>query len=445
MRVVAFCAAAVLFVGLLFGIAPAWQATRFSLPRAIASETRTTTGGSGRLRSLLVAGEVATAVLLLFGAGLLLRTLSALQDVDRGYRAEGVLTMIVDPLGSRYPTDASLLQFFDQVEREVTSVPGVRTVAWASSVPLGSPAEQVSFELAGRPPPDQSLRPMADYKLVSPGYFRTIGLPIVTGRGFDGRDTGAATPVCIVSEAFVRRHLPGKSPIGARIATRPADSAQSPPVIREIVGVARQVKGRLDEKQEVIQIYVPMAQNPSDDIFLLVGSSPEQAGTLAPAVRAAIGRVDVEQLVSVRDVMTLEEVERSATASHRFRAVLVLTFAGLALILAMVGVFGVLAYAVQQRTRELGVRRALGAKTRDVLRLVIGSAARVVATGAIIGLALSAALGRLLSTMLYGVQPLDPATFALVVVALVLTAAVATAGPAWRATRVDPAVALRGD
>jgi putative ABC transport system permease protein len=445
MRVVAFCAGAALLVGILFGIAPAWQATRISLPRAIASETRTATGGSGRLRSLLVAGEVAIAVLLLFGAGLLLRTLSALHDVDRGYRAQGVLTMAVDPLGSRYPTDASLLQFFDQVEREVRSVPGVRSTAWASSVPLGSSSEQVSFELAGKPPPDPSKRPMADYKTVSPAYFRTLGLPILTGRGFDRRDTGAAIPVCIVSEAFVRRHLQGKSPIGLRVALRPADSGQAEPVVREIVGVARQVKGRLDEKEDVVQIYVPVAQNPADDIYLLVGSTPEQASTLGPAVRAAIGRVDKEQLVSVRDVMTLEQVERGATASHRFRAVLVLTFAGLALLLAMVGVFGVLAYAVQQRTRELGVRRALGATTGDVLRLVIASATRVVATGAIVGLALSAAFGRLLSTMLYGVQPLDPATFALVVLALLVTAALATAGPAWRATRVDPAIALRGD
>ena len=162
-------------------------------------------------------------------------------------------------------------------------------------------------------------------------------------------------------------------------------------------------------------------------------------------VRASIGRVDKQQLVSVRDIRTLTDVARSATARHRFRAVLVMTFAVLALLLAMVGVFGILAYSVQQRVRELGVRRALGATTRDVLRLVVGHAVRLIAAGAVIGLALAVAFTRVLSTMLYGVQPLDPATFAFVTVALVVTAAVATCGPAWQAIRVDPAVALRGD
>jgi putative ABC transport system permease protein len=446
MRVVAFCATAALGVGLLFGIAPAWQATQLSHPRAIASDTRTTTGRGGRLRSLLVVGEVATAVLLLFGGGLLLRTLLALEQVDRGYRAGSVLTMMVDPIGSRYPTEAALLQFFGDVEREVKTVPGVRSVAWASDVPLGTiPPEQAFVEITGRPPPDESERPLADFHIVSPDYFRTLGLPLLEGRGFDARDTSDKGAVCIVNEAFVRRHLQGKSPIGLRIATRPAASTETPPTTREIVGVARQVKGRLDEKEDVAQIYVPLAQNPIDDIFMLVGATSAPADALTPAIRGAIGRIDKEQLVGVRSAITLEDVERGATARHRFRAILVLTFAGLALLLAMVGVFGILAYAVEHRVRELGVRRALGATTRDVLRLVVGNAARLVAAGAVIGLALSVAFSRLLSTLLYGVEPLDPATFVFVAIALAVTAAAATAGPAWRATRVDPAIALRGD
>jgi putative ABC transport system permease protein len=205
------------------------------------------------------------------------------------------------------------------------------------------------------------------------------------------------------------------------------------------------VKGRPDEAEELVQIYVPLAQDPLDDMFMVVRPESGRAEALVPSVRAAIARIDTEQIVSVRDVMTLADVAWDATARHRFRAVLVVALAGLALALAMIGVFGILAYSVQQRVREFGVRRALGATTNDVLRLVVGSAVRVVATGAVLGLALSAALSRLLATMLFGVQPLDPVTFASVTILLALTAAVSIAGPAWRATRVDPAVALRGE
>jgi putative ABC transport system permease protein len=446
LRVVAFCGAAALLVGLLFGLAPAWQATEFSSAQAIASNSRTATGRGGRIRSVLVMGEVATAVLLLFGAGLLLRTLIAVESVDRGYRAKRVLTMMVDPLGSRYPTAAALLQFFDAVEREITVLPGVRSVAWTSTLPLGpSDAGQSFFEIAGDPPVDDSQRPIADYQIVSPAYFRTLDLPVVAGRGFDDRDRRDGVPVCIVNEAFVRGYLRGRSPIGLRVSLRPTESAQTPPVLREIVGVARQVKGRPDEQADLVQVYVPMAQDVVDDIYLVVGPTSGRAEGLASSVRAAIGRVDKEQLVSVRGVMTLEDVAWEATERHRFRAVMVMTFAGLALLLAMVGVFGILAYSVQQRVRDFAVRRALGATTSDVLRLVLGSAARVIAAGAVIGLLLSVVLGRLLGTMLFGVQPLDPMTFATVTIVLALTAAVSTAGPAWRAARIDPAVALRSE
>jgi putative ABC transport system permease protein len=246
-----------------------------------------------------------------------------------------------------------------------------------------------------------------------------------------------------VNEAFVRAHVQGRSPLGLRIATRPAGAAQARPMLREIVGVARHVKGRPDETEALVQIYVPLAQNLRDDIYLVVRPSSGDAADLAPSVRAAIGRVDKAQLVSVRGVMTLDDIASEATSRHRFRAVMVMTFAGLALLLAMVGVFGVLAYSVQQRTREFGVRMALGASLTDVLRLVVGSAVRLIAAGAAIGLAVAAVLGRLLATVLFGVQPLDPLTFASVTIVLALTAAVATAAPAWRAARIDPAVTLR--
>jgi putative ABC transport system permease protein len=216
-------------------------------------------------------------------------------------------------------------------------------------------------------------------------------------------------------------------------------------VVREIVGVASQVKERPDETEDFVQIYVPLAQDATDDLYLIVRPESERAEMLAPSVRAAIGRIDKEQLVSVRNVVTLEDVAWEATSRHRFRAVLVMTFAALAVALAMVGVFGILAYTIQQRSRDFGVRRALGATTTDVLRLVLGSAVRVITAGAVIGLALSALLGPLLRTVLFGVEPLDPVTFVSVTIVLALAAAASTAGPAWRATRIDPAVALRAE
>ena len=444
LRLVLVCAGAALFVGVLFGLAPAWRATAVPSAQALAVDNRTTVGGGGALRNLLVAGEVATAVLLLVAAGLLLRTLLAVQTVDRGYHAESVLTMIVDPLASRYPTNERLLQFYNAVADEVRALPGVRGVAWASTLPLGpSYAGRAAVAIVGDPPVDPSQRPTADYQIVSPSYFETLDLPIVSGRAFDIRDTRDGVSVCIVNEAFARAHLRGRPPIGMRVAVQ-ADENQ-PPQQREIVGVARQVKGRPDELEDFQQVYVPLAQAPLDDIFLVVRPASGRAGVLAPSVRAAIGRVDKEKLVSVRSVLTLEDVAWEATARHRFRAVLVTAFAALALVLAMVGLFGSLAYSVQRRIRDLGVRRALGATTGDVVRAVAGSAVPVLAVGVLVGLALAVALGRLLASMLFGVAALDPLTFVLVIAVLGLTAVIAIASPVWKATRVDPVVALRSE
>ena len=245
-----------------------------------------------------------------------------------------------------------------------------------------------------------------------------------------------------MNEAFARS-FHGRSAIGQRVALRPTAAPQEKPALLEIVGVARQVKGRPDEAKDFVQLYVPMAQDLSDDMFLVVRPKSGRAEALAPSVRAAISRVDTEQLVSVRSVMTLEDIAWAATGRHRFRAVMVVAFAALALVLAMVGLIGILAYSVQQHVRDFGVRRALGATTNDVLRLVIANAARVVATGAAIGLVLSAVCGRLIQTMLFGVRPLDLATFVFVTIVLAIIAALSIVGPAWRAARIDPAVALR--
>ena len=442
-RVIGFCAMAAIGVGLLFGMAPAWQATRQSAASVIGSDSRSTSGRGGRMRALLVTGEVAVAVLLLFGAGLLLRTLAAVESFDRGYRAASVLSLYVDPIGSRYPTPEALQQFYDDIEREVRATAGVADAAWTSAIPLGTLFDGYTFDVVGKPPADPGQRPTTSYQTVSPTYFSTLDLPIVEGRGFTTADSRTAAPVAIINEAFARRYFPDGSPLGRQIAVHATDGPQSPPSIRTIVGVARQVKSRPDEADELIQFYGPTFQDMSDDIYLVVRPSSGDASVLTPGVRAAIGRIDTEQLVNVQDVMTLADVEASVTGWHRFRAVMVSAFASLALVLAMVGVFGTLSYTVQVQTRDFGVRRALGATTGDVLGLVLRHAVRVVVAGAAIGLLAAALLGRSITSLLYGVQPLDLGTFAFAGGVLAVTAALSLAGPAWRATRIDPVVALR--
>jgi putative ABC transport system permease protein len=293
------------------------------------------------------------------------------------------------------------------------------------------------------PPAEQ--RPVASLQVVSPGYFHTIGVPIVTGRAFTDRDTVAGPPTCIVSDALARRYVSPRSLLGLRLASRPADVPDAKPRLCEIVGVARQVRARADETEEVAQVYVPLAQSPIDDIYIAVAPAAGRQDGLAAAVREAIARVDRAQLVSVHSVVTLEDVARQATSRYRFRAALVATFAALALLLAMVGVFGVLGYAVQQRWREFGIRRALGATTGQVMLLVAAGATRLVVTGAAIGLGAAVIAGRAISTFLFGVAPFDLTTIGTVVATLVLTAAMASAAPAIRAARVDPAVAFRSE
>ena len=334
----------------------------------LAADSRAVAGGGGRLRRVLVGAEVATAVVLLAGAGLLLRTLVAVETFDRGYRATEVLTMLVDPLGSRYPTRESLLQFYDAVRRETAAIPGVAAVAWTSELPLtAGDARDMSFEIAGDPAVDERQRPAADSHLVSPEYFEAIELPIVAGRGFSDRDTADSPPVCLVNEALVARapaRPDRRSGCGSRCGPR-RGRAPSPRRARSSASSARCAAARTNGKRSSRSTDRSRSGRPTTSTWSSVPPRAS-AAALTSAVRAAIARVDREQLVSVRDIQTLEDVAWTATERHRFRAVLVLTFAGLALTLAMVGVFGIVGYAVQQRLRDFAVRRALGASAGDV-------------------------------------------------------------------------------
>jgi putative ABC transport system permease protein len=305
-------------------------------------------------------------------------------------------------------------------------------------MPLGnSTLGSTWFEVVGDPPSQDDTRPAGDLQIVSPGYFQTINLPVVAGRAFTEVDRAGSTPVAIVSEAFVRRHLGERNPIVMRIRLD-SESAD-----REIVGVARQVKERPYELDDLVQIYVPHRQVPWSEAYLLVRGRNAGPDALTSSIRQAIGRVD--KTMPVRNIVTLAGIASEATAHQRFRAVLVAAFAALALLLASVGIFGVLAYSVEQRRREFGVRIALGATTGDVLRLVAGRVAGVVAAGAAIGLLAALASGRLLSSFLFGVDALDPLTYLAVTAVMAVTAAIAAATPALRAARVDPAVTARAE
>jgi putative ABC transport system permease protein len=444
-RVLTFGLAAALVVGVVFGVIPAWQATGASLAGVMASESRSSTSTSRRFRSLLVSGEVATAVVLLCGAGLLLQTVLKLVGGDTGYRAtsESVLTLDFSvPTGksSRYPTPEAVTQFYDAVGRDVSALPEVRRVGWASSLPFGtSELGRWAFEIIGDPQVGVRDRPMAEYTTADPGYFSTLDLPIVRGRGFNERDTLRSVPVCLVNEAFVRRHFQGRNPIGARLSL--AAPFNGPTQIREIVGVARQTSGQPDAPEELVQVYVPLAQFPTGDVYMVVQPSAGAAEALTPLVRRVVARIDPDS--PVRRDRTLETLSVESTAGYRFRAKMVGTFAALALVLAMVGVFGVLAYTVQQRQREIGVRMALGATGARVVWLVFRDAGWMIATGAIAGMVLARFAGRLIATFLFGVDPLDPLTFASVPFVILLTAIVAAAAPAWRASRINPIDAFR--
>jgi putative ABC transport system permease protein len=450
-RVLAFCAVTALVVAIAFGAAPARQATGVSLVELMMSGNRTSSAHGTRLRRALAVVQVAVSVLLLCGAGLLLRTLFALEDVDSGSRASNVLTMEVSvpfanpgrPSPGPYATETGRANFYEAIEREVSALPGVRSAGWGSALPLDGWWVAMPAQVDGDAPQPEGLRPLVFYELVSPSYFRTLDIPLLLGRHFDGRDIAAGAPVCIVDEAFVGLHLRGRNPIGARVVVRGMNTGGRPLPIREIVGVVSQVRQRPDELDAQPHVYAPLAQDPGPKASLVVQSSAGPASALAPAIRAAVARVDRERPVA--RVRTLDEIGEQATSRPRFRAVLVGTFAALALVLALVGVFGLIGYSVQQRLREFGVRMALGATRASVIALVLADARRVVAVGVVIGLTSAAALARSIGSFLFGVQPLDAVTFVSVAVVLGLSAALASAIPAMRAARVDPVEAFRNE
>src|SRR5262245_25958804 len=443
MRLTIFAVVISVVTGLVFGAAPAWQAARVPTTAALASGGRTATASGSGFRSTLAILEVAVAVVLVSGATLLVRTVTSLRDVDGGFVPDKLLTMYVSPPLSRYPTPAHALAFYERARREIAALPGVRAVAIGGSLPLDGWDIGQGFEVVGATPDEPSRRASAHYQIVGASYFDALGIRILRGRPFTEHDIATSAPVCIVHEEFARRYLSDRDPIGARVGVSAMDPAGPRTVVREVVGVSRQVKvDGPGEKQNAIEIYVPVVQNPWYSASIAVKTLGDPAA-LATAVRAAVARADKD--LPVTRLRTMDEVAAESVSQPRFRAELAGLFAGLALVLAAAGVFGVLAFAVNQRLREFGIRRALGAQARDLARLVAASALRITIAGALAGTLSAAVLTRFLAAFLFGVRPLDPVTFFAAPLLLVAVALIAAAAPAVRAMRVDPAVWLRID
>jgi predicted permease len=439
-RVALFATALAGLTGILFGMAPAWLAARTALGETLSTGGRASIGGAGRLRAVLAAGEVAGAVLLLAGAGLLIRTLASMTAEDAGYHADSVLTMSVSLPISRYPDQTRALTFFRRVEAALAAIPSVQSVGFVDNLPLDGWNIGQPVEIAGDPPTDLANRKSAHYQITSPQYFETLGIQLAKGRAFTDRDVASASQVCIVNEEFVRRFLRGREPLGTIVKVPDIAPGQPAPVAREIVGVIKQVAIAAGEKEKAVEIYVPMEQNVwyASAIALKTAGPPT---AITSAVRATIASIDKDQPVT--RLRTMDEVAAEATRAPRFRAGLVSTFAAIALALAAIGIFGVLTFSVRERTREFGVRVALGATGEDILWLVVRAGLGIAGTGVTIGLAAAAILTRTLASLLFGVTPLDSVTFVVAPAVLVMTALVACVAPAIRAIRVDPAVTLR--
>jgi putative ABC transport system permease protein len=440
-RVALFTVLVTLATGVLFGLAPMWQVARISLADGLRAGGRGASGANATLLGSLAAVEIAVAVLVVAGAGLFLRTMDRLSQVDPGYHAQGILTArVVLPL-ARYQTQDRALAFYESAQRELESLPGVRSATFGGSLPLTGWDIGQGFRVNGGAQTGDGRQGAAHYQIVGARYFETLGIPVETGRAFSERDGVGAPQVAIVNTEFVRKYLTGSNPIGMRITVQAMDNAGPKPVDREIVGVVGQVRvDGLGERENAVEIYVPITQNPWYSASIAVRAAGDPSA-LASAVKAAIGRVDGS--LAVTRIRTMDQIAGDSVARPRFRARLLEGLALIALLLSAAGIFAVLAFSVSQRRREFGIRMALGAQVGNVISLVLSRGVKIAAAGIAAGLAGSALLARSAATLLFGVEPLDPSAYFFAAALLAGVALAAASVPAWRATRVDPAVTLR--
>jgi putative ABC transport system permease protein len=442
-RVAGFTALVSLATGLVFGLAPALRASRAPLNDALKEGGRAGGGGvHGFAGRALVVSEVALSLVLLIAAGLLIHSFTRLQDVAPGFDSSRLLTFRLSLTDSRYTTFQKGQSFFDEFFAGLRRSPGVRSVAAINALPFSGFGGSRSFHIEGREekrPEDQTEEQL---RIVTDGYFAAMGIPIVAGREFTERDALDQPRVAVVNDAMAKKHWPHESPIGKRVSF-----STNEPQWYEIVGVAGNIKNRALEAADRPELYVPYRQPlfagwTVRPMYVIARTSADPASTVAIA-RQEVARVDRDQPIS--DVRTMDERIGRSLSSRRFSMVLLALFAGLALTLAAVGIYGVVAYSVTERTHEIGVRVALGAQRRDVMAMVVGQGMTMTIVGTAIGVAAAAALARLMSSLLFGVSAVDPATFVAIPLLLIAVALAACYVPARRAMRVDPLQTLRSE
>ena len=432
-----FTIALAFLTGLLFGAAPAIAMVRGELANSLKEGGRTGTGARAGLRKLLVVAEVTLAFVLLAGAGLLMRSFSRLSDVDPGVQTAGRFSFDIKIPEKQYATPQQQLGFYDQVQQRLTALPGISSIVYTSLLPVSGDDED--YEIGRAADPTSANNPSALSYRVSPGYMLAMGIPIISGREFTPADNAAAPKVCIINDVLARTMFPGRSPIGERIHI-----GHGYDILREIVGVVASVKqyGQ-GEKESSMQVYESFAQFPRIDASFVLRTTGTGAG-LASEIRHAVQQVDSQQPVT--GFRSLDDILGDSIALPRFRTVLLGMFAGLAALLAAMGLYGVMSYTVTQQTQEIGIRLALGAQRGDILRLIIGRGMLLVGSGVALGIGAALALTHVLvsfASFLFGVKAYDPITLASVTLMFAAVATLACWLPARRASRVDPLVALR--
>jgi len=439
-----FAFAVAVATGLLFGLAPAIQATRPNLTGSMKEGGHGSTSGSGgRVRATLVVAEIALAFVLLVGAGLMMKSVFSLLDVDPGFDSSNVLTAGL-PLATRqYPDPAALNAYLDSIQSAIAAAPGVTGVALTTALPLQGWGYGMPFQIAGRDAVDRANRRAGFFKMVTPSYFATLGINLRSGRTLSDTDTAGAAPVAVINETFAKREFSDADPIGQRVLVQqiiPGQTGLGEEIPWEIVGVIADEKiGGLDDIGSG-GLYVSYRQSPAYGLSLAVRGTVDPA-SLQGAVRAAVDTVNKDQALS--RVRTLEQIERESMTAQRIQSILYGVFATIALLLAAVGIYGVISYSVAQRTHEMGIRAALGASGPTLRQLVFRSGMLLALVGLVLGLVGALAATRVMTSILAGVSPRDPLTLAAVAVVLAIVAAVACFIPAQRVTRVAPNIALR--
>jgi len=434
-RVLAFTLAVSLLTGVVFGLAPAVQSSKADLNEMLkeGGGKGSAGGGRGRVRSALVVSEVALALLLLIGAGLLIKSFMLLQQSDPGFDGRNVLTVRVPLPESKYSEPPKARAFYQSLLERVKALPEVQHAAVTTSIPLTGWNTVFGFEIPGRPAPPPGKTLEAEFIAVSPEYHQAMGIRLLRGRHFSDHDRKEAPGVVIVNEAMARRHWPGEDALGQQIRIGPA--------ARQIVGVVADVKQEGLAAEATEQMYAPVNQVPSPPSKTLVVRSSSDPTGLVAAIRRAVLEVDPEQPTT--NVRTMEQVTAQSIAQPRLYMTLLGVFGAVALLLAAIGIYSVLAYSVTQRTRELGIRMALGARPLEIVRLVVSQGMLLTGAGIALGLAAAYLLSRTLSSLVYGISPTDATIFAAVPAALGAVALVACYIPARRATRISPVTALR--